>query len=125
MSIKGLKFSTEKTAIKLDKVQARRSRLIANLQKQKSLIEQEEAGEHPKGRWYWKSDDAYYLPVKFGKHPLEIIKGHFTIECEDFQGLKNAIGKTIEAVEEGYFDKNMEAASDAIRKRFHKSKSTN
>lgn len=121
MSINGLKFSTEKAAVKLDKVQSRRSRLIANLQKQKSLIEQEEADEQPKGRWYWKIGETFYFPVKFAKQPLEIIKGHFTIECKDFQSLKDAIGKTIESVEEGYFDKNMEAASDAIRKRFHKS----
>ena len=73
--------------------------------------------------WWFNSDQGKIcLAVKYGSRVLELKKGLPTIEVANTQELVNTLEVVKQAVDLGELDREIEAASGALRANFGKSK---
>ena len=108
---------------KPNSITIKRSRLIQGLIRQASEIERFAAGDWSPRMWFWADDSGkYYLEVKYAKKPLPISEGKTAIVCSSLEDVAEKIDQLKEIVRAGELDTQIEAASEAIRTRFKKSK---
>lgn len=101
----------------------KRQRLLNGLNKQAAEIERFAAGHWSPRMWFWADDSGkYYLEVKYAKKPLPISEGKTAIVCSSLEDVAEKIDQLKEMVRAGELDTQIEAASEAIRTRFKKSK---
>lgn len=101
----------------------KRQRLLDGLNKQITEIERFAAGHWSPRMWFWADDSGkYYLEVKYAKKPLPISEGKTAIVCSSLEDVAEKIDQLKEMVRAGELDTQIEAASEAIRTRFKKSK---
>lgn len=97
----------------------RRQRLIRRIDQQISLIQNSKDGFLPRTSWIWTDDGgAYFLPVKYGRNPIELKKGMFAIQCDGIEHAAEVLGTVRAMVLNGDFDAELEKASAAIRAKF-------
>jgi hypothetical protein len=73
--------------------------------------------------WWFNSEQGKIcLAVKYGSRVLELKKGLPTIEVANTQELVNTLEVVKQAVDQGELDREIEAASGALRANFGKSK---
>lgn len=73
--------------------------------------------------WWFNSDQGKIcLAVKYGSRVLELKKGLPAIEVANTQELVNTLEVVKQAVDQGELDREIEAASGALRANFGKSK---
>ncbi len=116
-----LKFTASIRPNKLSAQTLRRQKLVKRIDQQIGYTRQMISGEHPRGSWVWMDEaGTYYLPIKYGRQPIELKKGMFSIECPDLDHVEHALCTIRAMVVQGDFDEQITKVSAAIRKRFQR-----
>lgn len=114
-----LKFVAVKKPEALNTAAQRRQRLVRRIDQQISLVKSAMNGLLPRASWAWMDDKGnYLLPLKYGRHPIELKKGMFAIECESIEQTIDALTKLRGMVLNGDFDDQLAKASTEIRAKF-------
>lgn len=93
-----LKFVATRQPDAVNTAIQRRQRLVRRLDQQVDLIRNARDGLLPRTSWVWMGEGgAYFLPIKYGRHPIELKKGMFSIQCESVEQAVDAIA-TIRAM---------------------------
>lgn len=97
----------------------RRQRLVQRLDQQIGYCDVMKSGQLPRAAWAWMDDSGnYFVPIKYGRQPIELKKGMFSILCKDVSEIEQALGTVRQMVLSGEFDSQLTKASDEIRKKF-------
>ena len=114
-----LKFVAAKKPDAVNTAVQRRQRLVRRLDQQISLVKSTADGMLPRASWLWMDDKgAYFLPVKYGRNPIELKKGMFAIQCDSLDEAAQALAAVREIVLNGDLDDQLAKASKDIRARF-------
>ncbi len=114
-----LKFVVAKKPENANTAVQRRQRLVRRLDQQSSLIKSAADGMLPRKSWVWKDEKgSYFLPIKYGRQPVELKKGMFAIQCDSLDGAAQALAAMREMVLNGDLDEQLAKASKEIRARF-------
>ena len=126
--LKELNLTPVKKTVGRNPIVQRRESLIKGIDKQLSICESlisdnEFARDHHSGRkipsWFWLDDSGqYYLSINYGKQPLELSKGKFSIMCDSIESVQSSLNLVRESVQMGDFDKQLEKRSKVIRSNF-------
>ena len=126
--LKELNLTPVKKTVGRNPIVQRRESLIKGIDKQLSICESlisdnEFARDHHSGRkipsWFWLDDSGqYYLSINYGKQPMELSKGKFSIICESIESVQSSLNLVRESVQMGDFDKQLEKRSKVIRSNF-------
>ena len=126
--LKELNLTPVKKTVGRNPIVQRRESLIKGIDKQLSICESlisdnEFARDHHTGRkipsWFWLDDSGqYYLSINYGKQPLELSKGKFSIICDSVESVQSSLNLVRESVQMGDFDKQLEKRSKVIRSNF-------
>ena len=126
--LKELNLTPVKKTVGRNPIVQRRESLIKGIDKQLSICESlisdnEFARDHHTGRkipsWFWLDDSGqYYLSINYGKQPLELSKGKFSIICDSIESVQSSLSLVRESVQMGDFDKQLEKRSKVIRSNF-------
>ena len=126
--LKELNLTPVKKTVGRNPIVQRRESLIKGIDKQLSICESlisdnEFARDHLTGRkipsWFWLDDSGqYYLSINYGKQPLELSKGKFSIICDSIESVNSSLKLVKESVQMGDFDKQLEKRSKVIRSNF-------
>ena len=108
---------------KQNSIAIKRQRLIEGLTKQSAEVARFAAGHWSPRMWFWADDSGkFYLEVRYAKKPLPIGDGKSAILCQSLEDVVAKIDQLKTMVRSGDLDQQIEAASEAIRTRFRKSK---
>ena len=126
--LKELNLTPVKKTVGRNPIVQRRESLIKGIDKQLSICESlisdnEFARDHHTGRkipsWFWLDDSGqYYLSINYGKQPMELSKGKFSIVCDSIENVQSSLFIVRESVQMGDFDKQLEKRSKVIRSNF-------
>ena len=126
--LKELNLTPVKKTVGRNPIVQRRESLIKGIDKQLSICESlltdnEFARDHHSGRkipsWFWLDDSGqYYLSINYGKQPMELSKGKFSIICDSIESVNSSLKLVKESVQMGDFDKQLEKRSKVIRSNF-------
>ena len=126
--LKELNLTPVKKTTGRNPIVLRRESLIKGIDKQLSICESlltdnEFARDHQTGRkipsWFWLEDSGnYYLSINYGKQPMELSRGKFSIVCDSIENVKTSLSLVRESVQMGDFDKQLEKRSKVIRSNF-------
>ena len=119
--LKELNLTPVKKTVGRNPIVQRRESLIKGIDKQLSVCESlisdnEFARDHHTGRkipsWFWLDDSGqYYLSINYGKQPMELSKGKFSIVCDSIENVQSSLFIVRESVQMGDFDKQLEKRS--------------
>ncbi len=114
-----LKFTAKKQPETLSVAVQRRQRLARRIEQQIKLIQDMKDGQSPRGAWAWMDEaGSYFLPIKYGRQPIELKKGMFSVHCGSLDECAQAFEAVRGMVLAGDFDEQITKASVEIRKRF-------
>jgi prophage DNA circulation protein len=114
-----LKFVAAKKPDTINTAVQRRQRLVRRLDQQINLIKSAVDGMLPRASWLWMDEKgAYFLPIKYGRHPIEMKKGMFAIQCKNAEEAMQALITVRSMVLNGEIDEQLAQASQNIRSRF-------
>lgn len=114
-----LKFAAAKKPETVNVAIQRRQRLVRRLDQQISLIQNAKDGLLPRTSWIWMDESGtYFLPIKYGRHPIELKKGMFSVQCESIEHAADALGAIRAKVLQGDMDDQLSKASTEIRAKF-------
>ena len=101
----------------------KRQRLIEGLTKHSAEVARFAAGHWSPRMWFWADESGkFYLEVRYAKKPFPISDGKSAILCQSLEDVAAKIDQLKTMVRSGDLDQQIEAASEAIRTRFKKSK---
>ncbi len=129
--LQGLKLTKEDKRVAVDDVKRRRNKLIAKLEEQKAIAEADAAGteytlfkkvwltnddgvkelaekQRRLTRWYWRSNDSWFLQLRYGARVMDLGKGRNAIEVANEKELLTTLDTCLEAVKAGELDKILE-----------------
>jgi hypothetical protein len=116
-----LKFVAAARPEKVNAVVQRRQNLIRRIDQQIGFVRQIVEGQNPRAAWVWMDDAGiYFLPIKYGRQPLELKKGMHSIQCADLDHVEAALCTIRAMVLRGDLDDPLTKASTEIRRRFSK-----
>ena len=70
-------------------------------------------------QWFWLDDSgSYYLSINYGKSPIELAKGKFSIVCTGLEQVKSSLETVKSSVLKGDFDTVLDKRSKVIRSNF-------
>lgn len=70
-------------------------------------------------QWFWLDDSGnYYLSINYGKQPMELSKGKFSIICTGLKQVKSSLETVKSSVLKGDFDTVLDKRSKVIRSNF-------
>ena len=114
-----LKFVTAKKPENVNTAVQRRQRLVRRLDQQISLIKSAADGMLPRASWVWMDEKGiYFLPIKYGRQPIELRKGMYAVQCDTIEGTGQALAAVRGMVLNGDLDEQLAKASKEIRARF-------
>lgn len=94
---------------------------ISRIDQQIGYVRQMIEGKQPRAAWAWIDEAGiYFLPIKYGRQPIELKKGMFSIQCQDLDHVEAALCTVRAMVLQGDFDAQLQKASTDIRSRFGK-----
>jgi len=119
----------QKTSLR-NPVVSRRQSLLRGIDRQLTINEHVmKNGEIPSnpesGRrytpWFWLDETGkYYLSINYGKKPIELAKGKFSVVCKDLEAVKESLLTIRDSVQKGDFDSLLQSRSHTIRSNFGK-----
>jgi len=62
--------------------------------------------------------ESYFVPIRYGRQPIELKKGMFSIQCRDVAEVEKALRAVRALVLTGNFDAQLQKVSEEIRERF-------
>ena len=126
--LKELNLTPNKKVVGRNPIVERRESVIKGIDKQlmicDSLLQGNEVvRDHQTGRklpqWFWLDDSgSYFLSINYGKSPIELAKGKFSIVCESVESVKHSLETVKSSILKGDFDKVLEKRSKQIRSNF-------
>jgi hypothetical protein len=97
----------------------RRQRLVRRIDQQIGYVRQMIDGESPRASWVWMDEEGkYYVPIKYGRHTIELKKGMFAILCQNLDEVEHAFCTIRAMVFKGDLDDQINKAATAIRSAF-------
>ena len=127
--IKKLNLTPNKKEVGRNSVVSRRESVIKGINQQllicDSLISDGEFYRDFNGRkvisWFWLNEEGkYFLSINYGKKPIELSKGKFSVICESLEEVKDSLNIIKETILNGDLDKELEKRSKLIRSNFKK-----
>ena len=116
-----LKFAATARPDKADSNIQRRHKLVRRIDQQIGYVRQMIEGGQPRAAWVWMDEaGTYFLPIKYGRQPIELKKGMFSIQCSDLDTVEAALCTVRAMVLNGDFDEQLTKASSDIRQKFGK-----
>ena len=114
-----LKFAPTARPDKASADVQRRQKLVRRIDQQIGYVRQMIEGKQPRAAWLWMDEaGTYFLPIKYGREPIELKKGMFSVQCQDLDHVEAALCTVRAMVLQGDFDSQLQRASTAIRSRF-------
>jgi hypothetical protein len=114
-----LKFAATARQNKADAIVQRRQKLALRIDQQIGYVRQMIKGGQPRGAWVWLDEaGSYFLPIRYGRLPLELKKGMFSIQCADIDSVEAALCTVRAMVLQGDFDDQLGKVSAEIRAKF-------
>ena len=114
-----LKFAATARPDKASADVQRRQKLVRRIDQQIGYVRQIIDGKQPRAAWVWMDEaGSYFLPIKYGRQPLELKKGMFSIQCADLDHVEAALCTVRAMILEGELDDQLVKASTDIRARF-------
>jgi len=116
-----LKFAATTKPAPLTVEAKRRRKLVQRIDQQIGHVRQMIEGRHPRGAWAWMDEaGTYFVPIKYGRHQLELKKGMFSVQCKNLDEVEHALCTVRALIVAGEFDAQLSKASADIRQRFSK-----
>ena len=116
-----LKFVSNQKPGKVDVTTLRRQKLVRRIDQQIVLVRSVIEGHDPRGPWFWMDETGtYFVPIKYGRHTLELKKGMFSIQCQNVDEVEHVLFTFRGMVINGELDDHLVRVSGEIRKRFGK-----
>ncbi|MCZ8370935.1 MAG: hypothetical protein O9293_13410 [Porphyrobacter sp.] len=114
-----LKFAATARPNKASADVQRRQKLVRRIDQQIGYVRQMIEGGQPRGAWVWMDEaGTYLLPIKYGRQPLELKKGMFSIQCSDLDSVEAGLCTVRAMVLQGDIDDQLAKASAEIRAKF-------
>lgn len=114
-----LKFVATTRPEKLSPTVQRRQKLVRRIDQQIGYVGQMIEGQQPRAAWVWMDEaGTYFLPIKYGRQPMELKKGMFAVQCKDLDEVEHALRTVRAMVLQGSLDSQIAAVSADIRERF-------
>ena len=99
----------------------RRQKLVRRIDQQIKFVQDMIGGEIRRSAWVWMDDNGnYFVPLKYGRFPIELKKGMFSVQCNDLDECEHILSTFRTMILAGEFDDHITKASVEIRKRFGK-----
>jgi len=126
---KKLNLTPNKKEVGRNSVVSRRESVVKGINNQllicESLINDGEVYRDFNGRkvisWFWLNEEGkYFLSINYGKKPIELSKGKFSVICESLEEVKDSLNIIKETILNGDLDKELEKRSKLIRSNFKK-----
>jgi hypothetical protein len=113
------KFVSNQKPGKVDVTTLRRQKLIRRIDQQISLLRLVVEGHDPRGSWFWMDEAGnYFVPIKYGRHTLELKKGMFSVQCQNLDDVEHVLCTFRGMIFQGEMDDHLTRVSRDIRKRF-------
>jgi len=126
--LKELNLTPNKRMVGRNVIVDRRESVINGIDKQIYICDQLLSGEEVvrdknTGRkmvcWFWLDNGGdYFLSINYGKSPIELAKGKFSIVCENIEEVKSSLLKVKSSIQKGDFDSVLAKRSKQIRANF-------
>lgn len=114
-----LKFAATARPEKAPADVQRRQKLARRIDQQIGYVRQMVEGKQPRAAWVWMDHaGTYFLPIKYGRQPIELKKGMFSIQCADLDQAEAALCTIRGMVLQGELDAQLTKASNDISARF-------
>jgi len=114
-----LKFVSNQKPGKVDVTTLRRQKLVRRIDQQIGLVRSVIEGHDPRGSWFWMDETGrYFVPIKYGRHTLELKKGMFSVQCQNVDEVEHVLCTFRGMVLNGELDNHLVRVSGEIRKRF-------
>lgn len=114
-----LKFVSNQKPGKVDVTTLRRQKLVRRIDHQIGLVRSVIDGNDPRGSWFWMDETGiYFVPIKYGRHTLELKKGMFSVQCQNLDDVEHVLCTFRGMVIRGDMDDHLTRVSGEIRKRF-------
>jgi|TARA_R110002074_G_C12555186_1_gene667036 hypothetical protein len=114
-----LKFAPDAKPKALPIAVQRRQRLIRRIDQQVGHVRDMIEGLTPRGAWVWMDEvGTYFVPIKYGRHQIELKKGMYSIQCKTLDECEHALCTIRAMVLAGEFDTQITKVSGEIRKKF-------
>ena len=114
-----LKFVSNQKPGKVDVTTLRRQKLVGRIDHQIGLVRSLVEGHDPRGSWFWMDETGtYFVPLKYGRHTLELKKGMFSVQCQNLDDVEHVLCTFRGMVLNGELDDHLVRVSGEIRKRF-------
>lgn len=99
----------------------RRQRLVGRIDQQIGYVRTMIAGETSRASWVWMDEKGlYFVPIKYGRQPIELKKGMFSVQCSNLDEAEAALCTFRAMTLDGQLDDHLAKASTEIRKKFAK-----
>ncbi len=99
----------------------RRQKLVSRIDQQIGYVRQIIEGKQVRAAWVWLDEASIYLlPIKYGRHVLELKKGMYSVACKDLDEVEHALCTIRAMVLDGQFDAHLKKVSSEIRNRLTK-----
>lgn len=113
------KFVPNQKPGKVDVTTLRRQKLVRRIDQQVGLVRSVIEGHDPRGSWFWVDETGtYFVPIKYGRHLLELKKGMFSVQCKDLDEVEHVLCTFRGMILNGDMDDLLTRTSVEIRKRF-------
>ena len=114
-----LKFVSNQKPGKVDVTTLRRQKLVRRIDQQIGLVRSVIEGHDPRGSWFWMDETGtYFVPIKYGRHTLELKKGMFSIQCQNLDDVEHVLCTFRGMVLNGDMDTHLTMKSAEIRNNF-------
>lgn len=116
-----LKFAATARPDKASADVQRRQKLVRRIDQQIGYVRQIIEGKQPRAAWAWMDEaGTYFLPIKYGRQPIELKKGMFSVQCQDIDQVEAALCMVRAMVLQGDLDAQLAKASTDIRAKFNR-----
>ena len=114
-----LKFVSNQKPGKVDVTTLRRQKLVRRIDQQIGLVRSVVEGHDPRGSWFWMDETgSYFVPIKYGRHTLELKKGMFSVQCQNVDEVEHVLCTFRGMVLNGDMDTHLTMKSAEIRNNF-------
>lgn len=118
-----LKFAAAARPNKLTPEIGRRQKLVTRIDQQIGFVRQISDGLAVPAAWVWMDKAGqYFLPIKYGRKPLELKRGMYSIQCSNLDEVEHALCAVRAMILAGELDEQIGKAAETIRKGFRPAK---